>query len=217
MAGRYDLTPIDDSTLQKMLNNYGSVANNIFSQEEMDQLLARYGAMEDQGLNQAYNAALMDVSRQFSPAYDAIRARNYGLYAGGGAARDYSKVTGDLMGQLAGQRMGLGAESSSRKAALLRALAQQRISGRQALGEQMYGRMLTAKKKPSLGAQLVSGGLQLAGGVVGAKLGAPEQPAPAPTGYGQFGPPQTEDWRDYQNTYAPTYRNPTTFMRRRAF
>lgn len=177
----YDLVPLDTSTRQKMLGNYNQLADTILSQQEMDQILARYGLLEDQGLQQANDAAMLQLSQQFSPAYNALRARNYGLYGEGpGITRDYNNLTSGLIGQLTGQRLGLGAESASRKAAAMRALAQQRISGRQALGEQLWGRMLSTKKTPSTGQQIASGALQLGGAALGGAIGGP---AGASAGY----------------------------------
>src|ERR1041385_9281676 len=143
MAGRFQLPLLDADQMAKMLGNYDQVSNDIFSPQELDQIQARYGSIEDQGTQDAYNSALMGLSQQFSPAYDAIRARNYGLYSGGQAGRDYSRITGDVIGRLMSQKLGLGAQSAARKAANFRALAMQRIQGRQGLGQQMYGRILS--------------------------------------------------------------------------
>ncbi len=210
---RYEIPTLDASHMQKALGDYGQVSDAIFSQPEMDALLARYGQMQDQGLNQSYNSALLDLSRQFSPAYDAIRARNYGLYAGGQAGRDYSKVTSDLMGQLLSQRLGLGAQNSASKAAYLRALAEQRISGRQQLGSQMYGAILGAKKRPTALQQIGSGALQLGGAVLGSyAMGRgmrPNQQTPS-----SFPPPQASGYQNFQQTYYPqTYAGPASYRR----
>lgn len=177
MAGRYDITPLDTSTRRKLLDQYNQLSDQILSQQDIDNLLARYGAMENQGLQDAQNSAMMELSQQYSPAFEAIRARNYGLYSGGGAQRDYNNLFQQSVGQLAAQRMGLGAESAARKAAYLRALAEQRIAGRQQMGSQMFGRMLTTQKRPSFGQQLLNFGGQIAGAGIGALASNPAQAA----------------------------------------
>lgn len=169
----YDVAPLDTSTRQKLYDQYNALSNQVLSQQDVNDLLARYGAYEDQGLKQAQDAAMMELSQQFSPAFQALRARNYGLYAGGGAQRDYSNLLGQSMTALAGQRMGLASESAARKAAYLRALAQQRVAARQSLAAPLWERMLTAKKKPSFGQQAASFGTQLVGAGIGALAGGP--------------------------------------------
>lgn len=173
LPGRYDITPLDTSTRAKLLAQMNQVGDSMLSQADIDALLSRYGTMEDQGLRQAQDAATMELSQQYSPAFEAIRARNYGLYSGGGAQRDYSREMGQAMTGLTTQRMGLGAESAARKAAYLRSLAEQRMNNKANLGNQLYGRMLTTKKTPSTGQRIGAGLGQVGGAVAGALLGGP--------------------------------------------
>lgn len=188
----YDITPLDTSTRNKLYAQMNQVGDQILSQADIDALMARYGGMEDQGLRSAQDAAMLELSQQFSPAFDALRARNYGLYQGGGAQRDYSKILGQAMTGLTQQRMGLQAESAARKAAYLRQLAQSRISAREGLGSQLYGRMLTTQKKPSFGQQALAFGGQLLGAGVGAMtgggMGGQSMGGGNLTGSGQFQP-----------------------------
>lgn len=227
MAGRYDITPLDTSTRQKLLDQYNQLSNQVLSQQDIDNLLARYGTVEDQGLQDAQNAAMMELSQQFSPAFQALRARNYGLYSGGGAQRDYSNLLGQAMTSLAGQRMGLGAESAARKAAYLRALAEQRIAGRQQMGGQLFGRMLSTQKRPNFGQQLLNFGGQIAGAGVGALAGGGF--GGGPSGAQQFRQsaaneaaaytPQPFEYRPppamYNNMPQPVNPNPTYLPSRR--
>jgi hypothetical protein len=193
MAGRYDITPLDTSTRNKLYAQMQQVGDQILSPQDIQNLMGQYGTMEDQGLRQAQDAATLELSQQYSPAFEALRARNYGLYGGGGMInRDYSNLMSKGIGDLTAQRMNLGSQSSARKAAYLRSLAEQRIAAKQGLGSQLYGRMMTTQKKPSFGQQALGVVGQLGGAAIGALAGGPMGGAGSQggglTGAGQFRP-----------------------------
>lgn len=171
----YDITPLDTSTRGKLFQNFNDLSNQVLSDADIQAIMGRYGASEDQALNSAWNSAQFDLNQQFSPAMEALRRRSMttGGLSGAPWARPQQDVMNNAFTTLYGRRMQLGGESAARKAAMLRQLALQKVSGRQAMGQQLYGRMLDTKKTPNKGQKWASAGLQLAGAGIGALVGGP--------------------------------------------
>lgn len=214
MAGRYDWTMMDDSTLQKYDRLMNIMSDFGFSQGDFDKYMKGYSDMEDRGLQGAYTAAQARLQEQMEPQMEAAPARAWGLYGDSGMpAKAMQRSMSDAMGRLMTEQMGIGAGSAQRKSDMYRNLAMQRLGLRGNIAQQGYNRALNVKKVPGPWQQAASAGLQIAGAATpfaasklfgskmpGVNINAnapdmgPREPKPlAPEGYW----PGPNDWSGY--------------------